>query len=116
MNILGVIHQVVVSEKEYLYKKGDCSDEFYIIYNGSIRLLNDDYQSFVKFGKGTYFGEIEMFQNTNRKYTAYVEEESTLGIITKADFWKTIKDFKTVLDEYVDVAIKRAHSFEEIAS
>jgi len=102
-----------VSEKEYLYKFGDCSDEFYIIYSGQIRLLNEDLKPFVKFGAGTYFGEVEMFQNTTWKYTAYIEEETTIGIITKQDFWKTIKDFKPVLDEYVEVAIWRAHFFEE---
>lgn len=90
-----------------MYKKGDLADEIYIIYEGQVIFLNDEQKPFLKFGAGTYFGEIEMLSNSTWTYSAYTDEEVHLGIVTKEDFWAAIKDYKKVLDQFIDIALKR---------
>jgi CRP-like cAMP-binding protein len=81
INILSIQNEITIPPDDILYKKGDPAEEVYIIYSGSIKLLSEDWIPYVKYGTGSYFGEIEVIFKEERQNAAYAEIETVVGVV-----------------------------------
>lgn len=61
-----------IPEGDVIYNEGDYASEIYFIREGSVSLCikECDYHPFITIETGSYFGEIELIKETQRKYTA----------------------------------------------
>ena len=72
---------------EKLFSKDEYPTSLYIIVDGRINCLyNKKELIFKTFVSGAYLGEIEIFQNILRKFTAKCEVETSLLVIDRENF------------------------------
>lgn len=82
------------------YNKGDIifceyenGEELYFIIDGKVRIskITVDAEKIIAYlGSGEYFGEMAIFGNSERTATVTAEEETTLLVFNKSDFYKLI--------------------------
>ena len=107
LNVLSIQTEITIPSNDILYKKGDPAEEVYIVYQGSIKFLSEDWIPFVKYGNGSYFGEIEVLFKEERSNAAYAEQETVLGVINREKLDKIFKDFKIEEEEFKNIANER---------
>jgi CRP/FNR family transcriptional regulator, cyclic AMP receptor protein len=67
------------AEGEVLFRRGDPAKEFYLVFSGSVRLLDLG----VEIGPGKVLGEVGIFAPTHQRMdTAICETEVELGVMT----------------------------------
>lgn len=61
VQIVPFLKLIEIEEKHIVYKKGDFADEIYFIIDGRVNFLYSGKIVFKTMVKGSYFGEIEIF-------------------------------------------------------
>ena len=113
---VGKLKTQELSTSELIYSKEDSADDVYFISKGRI-IIKGEFGGIVKnFLQGSYFGEIEVLNNSTRKFTAVIASATaTLLIITKRDFILILKEFPEVLREVKTTARIREQKINESA-
>lgn len=89
-----------------VYRIGDNPDEIYFIESGKVNFSNQRGDLIVQLTHGSYFGEVEMFDQTRRQYYAIADQASTLYFCKKNEFLLLLKEFPQI-DEEVQEIVKR---------
>ena len=83
---------------EVLYEKGQHAEDVYFISEGRVNFVyGKDYIEIKTMTPGSYFGEIEIMEDTLRKITAITETKCEMYLMNANIFF-------TVLKEYPDVS------------
>lgn len=90
------IHNREYTENEYVFYQGDPGIGLYIILRGEVKVkqgsINDENEeSLAKLGRGDFFGELALLDNSPRSASAIATKPSNIAVIFKPD-----------LDEYID--------------
>ncbi len=104
---LGVIveklREIEKKSGETLFNEGDEGNELFIVKDGmvviSIRLPDGMGKEIATFSRGTFFGEMSIFENAPRSATCITREDSKLIGLHEKDFFELI-------DTYPEVATK----------
>ena len=98
------VHLVTLRSGEYLFKKGDAADGFYVLFKGAAKLLDPTYvptsptdePRVLKVLKNStdHFGEVALFSNKPRSLSIMAEGESTFVFIKALDFLQVMQGRK----------------------
>jgi hypothetical protein len=104
----GLISQMILysySYMEILYEENDFPEEVYFIKSGRIFLKIQESLIFRTFNEGSYFGEIEIFEDTHRDSTAVIGSSSAdLYTLNKTHFLDILKEYEEVYETTVRVS------------
>lgn len=92
--IINSFHPIDIENGEILFKEGDEGNELYIIQSGkvasSVMLPNGTKREVAVFGKGDFFGEMSIFENSHRSATCYTKEKCHLLSLRERDLFELI--------------------------
>jgi len=91
---LAKVSQILVNEKypenTFLFHEGDKGDKFYVIVTGAVRISQAisgaGEEALTILGKGDYFGEMALIDDSPRSADVIVHENSDFLVISKKDF------------------------------
>jgi len=91
---LAKVSKILVKESypegTFLFREGDKGDKFYVIITGSVRISQAisgaGEEALTILGKGDYFGEMALIDESPRSADVIVHENSELLVISKKDF------------------------------
>lgn len=89
------IHNREYTENEYIFYQGDPGIGLYIIIKGEVVVkqgeIDPQDENLAKLGRGDFFGELALLDNSPRSASAIATNPSNIAVIFKPD-----------LDEYID--------------
>jgi hyperpolarization activated cyclic nucleotide-gated potassium channel 1 len=98
-----------IGDGEYVYQAGDYPDEVFFILYGRINfVLQPSEIAYKSFLRGSYIGEIEIFQKVNRLNSALCYGIGELLVLSKADLFRVLADFPAEKKEFRRLAFERA--------
>ena len=94
--VLAHIQLYAFDRGETIFKGGEASDAFYLIYQGSVRIkLKSRFwgliRTFAQLGSGDLFGEMGLLEHRKRTGTAIAVEPTTTFVLLREDFDKLVK-------------------------
>ena len=103
-NLIPKMTPMKVKKSEYLYKKGQFSSAIYLLFSGRVVEM-DNGINFREYSVGSYFGEIEIFKNSPRKYSMKILEDCQLMVIERSDLLNTLKFYPELKIDMISCAI-----------
>jgi diguanylate cyclase (GGDEF)-like protein len=92
--IIKSLHSVEKEADEVLFKEGDEGSELFIVVSGKVVsyvvLPKGTKREIAEFKSGDFFGEMSIFENTNRSATCYTKEKSLLLSLRERDLFELI--------------------------
>ena len=103
--IVPTLKNITFKSGEVMFQEGDYADEVYFIIFGRVNLKASNGVVFKTYVQGSYFGEVEILENTNRTYTVQVSSPTAeLLAMSKAIFWSMMEEFPQVAQELIETA------------
>jgi CRP-like cAMP-binding protein len=90
--IEGILKEKQFAEGEHIFSEEDQGDEFYVVYEGRIKIYKMSSEGQIKalayLQKGDFFGEMALLDKSPRSANALTMQDSRLFIIRYEDFQK----------------------------
>lgn len=89
------LEEVNVQKGEVVFKQDGPADSFYMIYGGSVRIIrrqDGKEHQLALLVRNDYFGEMALVSNRRRSATVTAEQDTSLLILSRADFQKLFKE------------------------
>ena len=112
-SILPFLQSIKIEYGDIIYSYRDLAKEMYFIKAGSVRIYYKEH----KVGtieEGDYFGEVEMFFNINREFTAKAHHDCILLVIQKKQLENVLIQFPDVKNEMLNVAKEKRERYYEV--
>ncbi len=88
------LHTIAIDEGHTLFNEGDEGSELFIVMTGKVAsyvvLTNGNKRDIAEFSPGDFFGEMSIFENTERSATCYTKEKTTLLSLRERDLFELI--------------------------
>lgn len=102
------------SNKDVIYEEDDMPEEVYFIKEGRVLLKVDEDIVFRVYFPGSYFGEIEVCEDTYRTSTAVVcSNTAQIYRITKEEYINTLNNYHDIFENVKAIAKSRKFKHEE---
>ena len=88
LDLIYSLNPVLINKKKFIYHVGDISKFFYFIRQGEVVIENNENINYKNLKAGNFFGEEELLENSNRKFSAFCKRETYLYYIEKHVFLK----------------------------
>lgn len=96
---------------ELIIKEGDIADTAFVINKGHVEVkkitLNGESVVIARLDPGQIFGEMSLFDNSNRSASVYALSNVELSVITKEDFLKHLNDTPPQIKVIIELLLKR---------
>jgi CRP-like cAMP-binding protein len=103
--IVPALKHITFRNLEFMFSEGDYADEVYFLVTGRVNLKAANGIAFKTYVQGSYFGEVEILENTVRTYTVQVASPiAELLAMSKAVFWSMMEEFPQVAQEVIETA------------
>lgn len=103
--VVPFLQNVFVSKGQFLYKEGEYADEIYFVTKGRTSYVYGRENIIYKtLGNGSYFGDIEVIEMTQRRYTIQACQNSELLIMHRSLVSIIAADFPLVYEEMKKLA------------
>ena len=112
--IVPLLDPVFVEKGGWVYKDGDFADEIYFIVKGNVRISIENSINIKSIQRGSYFGDIELFRNISRRYSAVSTRYSEMLIMNLATLKQIKNDHNNVWQEMYQAALERERNYEKI--
>lgn len=97
-----------VASGEFIYNKGEYPNQVYFVVNGRVNMVIGVYSiTFKTYVTGSYFGEIEIFDNSARFHSARAETECELLSIEQYVFKKILQQFPDYNEEIKKTSLEK---------
>jgi CRP-like cAMP-binding protein len=114
-SIIPFLTPSLVKSEQFVYKLNDYPDEMYFVVKGRLAIVHGTEGIKLKtLRKGDHFGDIEIIQQTSRKYIVKAITQSELLIMNKALLQLIMEDFPSVWQQMVEEARQKDESFEKL--
>ena len=104
----GLINHMILysySYMETLYEENEIPEEVHFIKSGRVMMKIRDDLIFRTFNEGSYFGEIEIFEDTYRDSTAFVGSKiADIYTLNKLYFLQILKDYEEIYEQTLSIA------------
>ena len=107
IQICSLMKKEKFDPNEYIFKKGDKADKFYVIKKGSVVVWHND-KRIRELEKGNCFGELALLSNEPRSATVQSKDYCSLYVLEKNDFINNID--KKLLD-YLNIKMSLLDDF-----
>jgi len=92
-HLLNEFHKVQVSVDQVIINEGDEGDYFYLLMEGSARvIIGGDETRPIRINQGSYFGEEALISDTVRSATVIMDKNGILARLDKASFQSLLND------------------------
>lgn len=103
--IVPALKHITFRNLEFMFSEGDYADEVYFLVTGRVNLKATNGIAFKTYVQGSYFGEVEILENSARTYTVQVASPTAeLLAMSKAVFWSMMEEFPQVAQEVIETA------------
>ncbi|MGD9579946.1 MAG: cyclic nucleotide-binding domain-containing protein, partial [Vampirovibrionia bacterium] len=96
---------------DLIIKEGERSSEAFVINKGHVevkkRTLDGEEVVIARLDPGQIFGEMSLFDNTNRSASVYALSNVELSIIKKEDFLEYLNDTPPQINVIIELLLKR---------
>lgn len=94
LNFFEHMSERVYSPGDLIYERGAVSDFFYVIAQGEICFMmnSEELKAYSFIQTSSYFGEIELFQESNRMWSVKAKGKLIVYALPKNDFFKLFTD------------------------
>ena len=100
--------------EDNLYEEGDVSDEIYFVKEGKVHMTVLNKIVFRVYLKGSYFGEVEILENTTRDSTASIgSNKAEIFVLSKTDFLSALDEYPDVMVQLKEIAKLRQSKHNE---
>lgn len=103
---------------EVIFYQSDYSSDLYIVFDGCLKasLFNEDGEEFVItcFKKGDFFGELSLLDGETRSATIIVDEDATLGILSRRKFLELVNNEPNIAVEMLRALAQRLRKTDAI--
>ena len=109
-DLSSVLGQAIYLPGDFIILKGDIGEEMYFIAEGSVYILAADKRTVLNtLSRGSYFGEMAIFLDSNKR-TAYVQAETfcNILILSKKDVDKISENYPSVAEDIKKETMRRA--------
>ena len=109
-DLSSVLSQAIYLPGDFIILKGDIGEEMYFIAEGSVYILAADKRTVLNtLSRGSYFGEMAIFLDSNKR-TAYVQAETfcNILILSKRDVDKISENYPSVAEDIKKETMRRA--------
>jgi len=99
VTIIELLKPLQVSARDFLWKEGDSAESIYFLISGKVHMLSSEFLTptdrvinqktsiiFNRYPAGSYFGEIEIIEKTNRAFSLQAGRDSEVFYLTKHVF------------------------------
>ena len=107
IQISNLMKKEKFDSNEFIFRKGQTADKFYLIKKGSVIVWRDE-KRIRELEKGNCFGELALLSNEPRSATIQAKENCTLYVLEKKDF---INSIDKKLLEYLNVKMSLLDDF-----
>jgi MFS family permease len=105
-SIAPIMKEVIYSESQEIFAKGDLGDSMYIIYAGEVGIY-DGPKQLALFGKGEIFGELALLDTEPRSATTVAESDVLLFRIDQEDFFELMEERDEILRNVLRILCQR---------
>lgn len=86
--------EMVYNPEELIFERGAVADFFYVIAQGSVQFMmnSEELKTYPFIETSSYFGEIELFENSTRMWTVRAKMKLIVYILPKNEFFKLLTD------------------------
>lgn len=103
--IVPFLQNMFVAKAQFVYKEGEYADEMYFVTKGRVSYVYGRENIIYKtLGKGAYFGDIEVIEMVQRKYTIQACQNSELLIMHRSLVSIIASDFPIIYEEMKKLA------------
>lgn len=111
------LRTVSLQPGEFLYKEYEFPDEVYFLTKGRVNLIASNGVVFKSYVQGSYFGEVEIIENTARDCSVQATRDGAeFLVLSKRQFLKMLEEFPKIAEEINETArlrsLKNAESKE----
>lgn len=100
---------------ETIVKEGDAGLGFYIVVNGSA-LIKKKGKTIAKLGRGSFFGEMSLFDDQPRSADVVAEEPTECQVLLRWDFWSLVTKNKRMVQELLQEMARRLRATDKALS
>lgn len=91
-----------------LFYKNDTADDVYFLVSGRVTLtITSSYIPFREIVQGSYFGEVDILQETRREFSSIVSQNAEIVTMDKRVFWGMMEHYQNIAAEVMELAEKR---------
>lgn len=112
--IVPILDPIFVDVNCWVYEEGDFADELYFLVKGNIRITAEKKIEIKSIQRGCYFGDIEIFRNISRRFSAFSSRYSEILIMNKATLNEIKNVYHSVWQEMYYTALDREKNYEKI--
>ncbi|CAD8125702.1 unnamed protein product [Paramecium sonneborni] len=106
--LIPKLQPLKINAGEFVYNKGEYPNQVYFIVNGRVNMVIGVYSiTFKTYVTGSYFGEIEIFDNSARFHSARAELECELLAIEQDIFKKILQAFPEYFEEIKTISLEK---------
>lgn len=100
---------------EIIVKEGDAGLGFYVIINGSA-LVKKKGKTIAKLGRGSFFGEMSLFDEQPRSADVVAEEATDCQVLLRWDFWSLVTKNKRMAQGLLQEMARRLRDTDKALS
>jgi hypothetical protein len=105
-SIAPIMREVVYSDGQEIFAKGDLGDSMYIIYTGQVGIY-DGKKQLALFDKGEIFGELALLDTEPRSATTIAETDLLVFRIDQEDFFELMEERDEILRNVLRILCQR---------
>ncbi|CAG9311648.1 unnamed protein product [Blepharisma stoltei] len=103
--IVPKLRTVSLQPGEFLYKEYEFPDEVYFLTKGRVNLIASNGVVFKSYVQGSYFGEVEIMENTPRDCSVQATKDGAeFLVLSKRHFLKMLEEFPKIAEEINDTS------------
>ena len=109
-SIIPFLTPLSVKESNFVYKQNDFADELYFIVKGSVQYIYNSIYVISSIYKSDYFGEIEIFMEVPRKFSAFATSNLELLAMNRKLLFNIKKEYLVFYEEMRKIAKERSRN------
>ena len=109
-----LLEPVCVEKDCWIFKTGDFADEIYFITKGKIKIVIEDTIEIKSIQQADYFGDIELFRNIMRRYSAIATRFSECLTMNKSLINQIKESYYNIWEDMLYNALEEEKNYERV--
>jgi glucose-6-phosphate 1-dehydrogenase len=106
-SVLLALRPVAYSPGDYIVRKGELSDQMYLVIRGQVEVIAGDGRVLSTLGDGSFFGEIGLLLSQPRTASIRATTYCDTFVLNRQDFVKVLRDYPQFARSFLEIARDR---------